>query len=123
MDAALAACGGAPGGDFVVYFGFDRSDLDLAAKVVVANVVVALQGVANPVVSLVGHTDTSGPASYNQGLSQRRVNRVAQALSNAGVPMGGVTRAARGEKELAVQTGDGVREPRNRRVTIAIGDD
>ena len=121
MDAALAACAGSPVGDYIVYFGFDRSDLTSAAQGVISDVVAALQGVAAPVVSLVGHTDTSGSAAYNQGLSQRRVNRVAQALASAGIPTGGVTRAARGEQDLAVSTGDGVREPRNRRVTIAIG--
>ena len=122
FDAAYAAClGAAPAGDYIVYFGFDRSDLTSAARGVIADVVAALDGVANPIVSLVGHADTSGNAQYNVGLSQRRVNRVAQALADSGVNMGGVTRAARGEADPAVATGDGVREPRNRRVEIAIG--
>lgn len=121
MDAALAACAGTPAGDYIVFFGFDRSDLTSAAQGVVSEVVAALQGVANPVVSLVGHADTSGSAQYNVGLSQRRVNRVAAAMQAAGVNMAGVTRAARGEAQPAVATGDGVREPRNRRVEISIG--
>ncbi|MEO1612548.1 MAG: OmpA family protein, partial [Pseudomonadota bacterium] len=87
----------------------------------ISDVVAAVQGVASPVISLVGHADTSGSAQYNVGLSQRRVNRVASALQAAGVNMAGVTRAARGEADPAVNTGDGVREPRNRRVEIAIG--
>ena len=87
----------------------------------IADVVSAVSGVANPIISLVGHADTSGSAQYNVGLSQRRVNRVASALDAAGVNMGGVTRAARGEADPAVATGDGVREPRNRRVEITIG--
>ncbi|MEM7525546.1 MAG: OmpA family protein, partial [Pseudomonadota bacterium] len=122
FDAAYAACVGvAPAGDYIVYFGFDRSDLTSAARGVISDVVTALEGVASPIVSLVGHADTSGNAQYNVGLSQRRVNRVAEAMAAAGVNMGGVTRAARGEAEPAVATGDGVREPRNRRVEIAIG--
>lgn len=122
FDAAYAACLGAgPAGDYIVYFGFDRSDLTSAARGVISDVVAALEGVSSPVVSLVGHADTSGSAQYNVGLSQRRVNRVAQAMSDAGVAMGGVTRAARGEAQPAVSTGDGVREPRNRRVEITIG--
>lgn len=122
LDAALAACRGvAPAGDYIVYFGFDRSDLTSAARGVIADVVSALEGVTNPIVSLVGHADTSGNAAYNVGLSQRRVNRVADAMASSGVNMSGVTRAARGEAEPAVATGDGVREPRNRRVEIAIG--
>lgn len=122
MDAALAACGAvAPAGDYIVYFGFDRSDLSSAAQGVIADVVAAVSGIAAPAISLVGHTDTSGSAAYNQGLSQRRVNRVANALGSSGVNLANVTRAARGESQTAVATGDGVREPRNRRVTIAIG--
>lgn len=121
FDAAYAACVGSPVGDYIVYFGFDRSDLTSAARGVISDVVSALEGVAAPVVSLVGHADTSGSAQYNVGLSERRVNRVAEALGAAGVNMSGVTRAARGEAQPAVATGDGVREPRNRRVEIAIG--
>lgn len=121
MEAALAACQPDGPTDFIVYFGFDRSDLTAAAEGVISDVVAAVSGVAAPVISLVGHTDTSGSAAYNMGLSQRRVNRVAQALADSGVPTSGMTRAARGEEQLAVPTADGVREPRNRRVTIAIG--
>jgi outer membrane protein OmpA-like peptidoglycan-associated protein len=120
MDAALAACG-AVAGDYIVYFGFDRSDLSSAAQGVVADVVAAVSGIAAPAISLVGHTDTSGSAAYNQGLSQRRVNRVANALGSSGVNLGNVTRAARGESQNAIATGDNVREPRNRRVTIELG--
>ena len=117
MDAALAACGAvAPAGDYIIYFGFDRSDLSSAAQGVVADVVAAVSGIAAPAISLVGHTDTSGSAAYNQGLSQRRVNRVANALGSSGVNLGNVTRAARGESQNAVATGDGVREPRNRQI-------
>ena len=122
LDAALAACAAAPvAGDWIVYFGFDRSDLSSAAQSVIADVVAAVSGVAAPTLSLVGHTDTSGSAAYNQGLSQRRVNRVANALGASGVNLANVTRAARGESQNAVATGDGVREPRNRRVTISRG--
>lgn len=123
MDAALAACGGQPAavaGDFIIYFGFDRSDLTSAAQGVVADVVAAVSGIAAPAISLVGHADTSGSAAYNQGLSQRRVNRVANALGASGVNLANVTRAARGESQNAVATGDGVRERLNRRVTVAI---
>ncbi len=123
MDAALAACGAvaAVSGDYIIYFGFDRSDLSSTAQGVVADVVAAVSGIAAPAISLVGHTDTSGSAAYNQGLSQRRVNRVANALGSSGVNLGNVTRAARGESQTAVATGDGVRERLNRRVTVAIG--
>ena len=50
MDAALAACGAvAPAGDYIVYFGFDRSDLSSAAQCVIADVVAAVSGIATRV--------------------------------------------------------------------------
>lgn len=123
MEAALEECRGAAVADasYIIYFGFDRSDLTSAARGVLDDVVAALQGVSDPIVSLVGHADTSGNAVYNRGLSKRRVNAAAEYLAAAGVAMAGVTRGARGEADPAVATGDGVREPRNRRVEIELG--
>lgn len=121
FDAAYAACLGSDPAGYVVYFGFDRSDLTSAARGVVGEVVTALSGVAEPILSIVGHTDTSGSAQYNFGLSKRRAETVAGAIASAGVPMGGATLAARGKSEPAVATGDGVPEARNRRVEIVVG--
>ncbi|MFT6773784.1 MAG: OOP family OmpA-OmpF porin [Paracoccaceae bacterium] len=124
-DDALKACIGVEG-DYVVYFGFDKSNMTTAAMAVVDDVVTALKSFAQPLVSIVGHTDTSGSVAYNQSLSERRANSVESAIlsraSNMGVTVGSVTKAGRSESELAVQTGDGVREPRNRRATIAISE-
>jgi outer membrane protein OmpA-like peptidoglycan-associated protein len=70
--------------------------------------------------SIVGHADTVGSQGYNQGLSERRARRVANALVERGVPAGGMTLAGRGENDLARATGDNVREPLNRRVEISL---
>jgi outer membrane protein OmpA-like peptidoglycan-associated protein len=125
FDEALAACRGVMG-DFIVYFGFDRSNIDAAAKLVITDVVSALAGYTSPLVSLVGHTDTVGSVQYNQGLSERRANSVDNAIHKEGnersVNVGTITKSGRSELEPAVDTGDNVREPRNRRVTIAISE-
>ncbi len=42
--------------------------------------------------------------------------------SAEGVEVGNITKAGRSENDLAVETADGVREPRNRRATIAISE-
>ena len=55
-------------GRFTVYFGFDRSDLNAQARAVVDEVVDAVQGYTSPLLSVVGHTDTTGSESYNQAL-------------------------------------------------------
>lgn len=70
-------------------------------------------------VSVVGHADRSGSEGFNQRLSRRRADAVAAALVAEGMPRGAVTVRAVGERDLAVPTPDGVREPANRRVAIS----
>jgi outer membrane protein OmpA-like peptidoglycan-associated protein len=69
---------------------------------------------------VIGYTDSSGSTRYNVRLSERRAKAVADALVGLGVPAGSLQVDWRGESELAVQTGDGVKEPLNRRATITI---
>ena len=69
-------------------------------------------------VHVTGHADTSGSVRYNQRLSDRRARHVADALVHMGVPAQTVAFGGVGENDLAVPTPDGVREPRNRRVTV-----
>ena len=71
-------------------------------------------------VTATGHTDTTGTEAYNMALSLRRANAVKDALVKLGVPAAAITTVGRGEAGLLVQTGDGVREPQNRRVEITI---
>ena len=70
-----------------------------------------------------GYTDTSGTTAYNDKLSARRADIVKQALVSGGLAASAITTEAKGEKDLAKATKDGVREPLNRRavVTISIG--
>jgi OmpA-OmpF porin, OOP family len=69
---------------------------------------------------VVGHTDTSGGVAYNLRLSERRAKAVADALVSLGVPGETMNIDWKGKTDLAVQTPDGVKEPLNRRTTIAI---
>ncbi len=71
-------------------------------------------------ITVIGHTDTSGPERYNMALSLRRANAVKDALVRDGVPATAITVIGKGKTEPLVPTGDGVREPRNRRVEIII---
>ncbi|HUS54159.1 MAG TPA: OmpA family protein [Thermohalobaculum sp.] len=121
LDEALAACGVTVGPkNFIVYFGFDKSNLTDAARATIDEVIAAVNAMGTSALSLVGHTDTVASNEYNQALSERRANRVASALAERGVPSGAMTLAGRSENELAVQTGDNVREPLNRRVEITL---
>ena len=67
-----------------------------------------------------GHTDTSGTHEHNQALSDARARAVADVLVREGVARDRIRTEGMGEAGLAVQTGDGVREPRNRRVVVRL---
>ncbi|MBK8544932.1 MAG: OmpA family protein [Caulobacteraceae bacterium] len=112
-----AAC---PTSEFVVYFEWDRSNLNQAAiETIDAAVNRARQcNVSGTIV--VGHTDTSGSPTYNQGLSERRASVVRDALVARGMAAGSIQTQARGEGDLARPTRDGVREPLNRRTAVTI---
>ncbi|MEM6308064.1 MAG: OmpA family protein, partial [Pseudomonadota bacterium] len=47
-----------------------------------------LQAYPNTTVQIIGHTDNTGTAAYNQGLSQRRAESVADVFITNGVSRG-----------------------------------
>ena len=71
-------------------------------------------------ISLAGHADRSASEAYNQRLSERRVEAVRRELVRLGVPDSAIGTVAQGETDPLVQTADGVREARNRRVEIEV---
>jgi OOP family OmpA-OmpF porin len=102
----------------VLYFDFDQSHLRNRGERQVNRLENRLGGDAQ--VAVTGHADRAGPKAYNQELSLRRAQQVAQALVNEGVARNDISIAARGESQPAVPTGDGVREQDNRRVVINV---
>ena len=105
---------------FMVFFDWDRSNLSAQALNTIKQAAQAYKSKGNARVTATGHTDTSGPEAYNMALSLRRANAVKDALVREGVPAAAIAVIGRGEQNLLVQTGDGVREPQNRRVEIVI---
>ena len=105
---------------FMVFFDWDRSNLSQQALNTIRQAAAAFKSKGNARITATGHTDTSGPEAYNMALSLRRANAVKDALVREGVPAQAITVIGRGEQGLLVQTGDGVREPQNRRVEIVI---
>jgi outer membrane protein OmpA-like peptidoglycan-associated protein len=77
-------------------------------------------GAANHRIEVIGHSDSAGPAEFNEDLSRRRAEAVADALAAAGLPRDSIDVQWHGENQLPVPTGDGVPEPQNRRVSIAM---
>jgi opacity protein-like surface antigen len=105
---------------FMVFFDWDRSNLSQQALSTIQQAANAFKQKGSARITATGHTDTSGPEAYNMALSLRRANAVKDALVRDGVPAQAITVIGMGEKGLLVPTGDGVREPQNRRVEIVI---
>ena len=103
---------------FTVFFDFDKATLTPEAVDVIRQAAdnVKKGGVSH--VQVTGHTDTAGTAPYNMALSQRRAEAVAAELVKQGVSQDEIGVAGKGETDPLVPTGDGVKEPQNRRATI-----
>jgi outer membrane protein OmpA-like peptidoglycan-associated protein len=72
---------------------------------------------------VVGHTDSSGAAFYNQELSERRASAVATILRDAGVPGGRIMAYGRGEEQPVASNLTTEGRAQNRRVELIIRPD
>jgi OOP family OmpA-OmpF porin len=105
-------------GNGTVYFDFSASKL--TADDIKTIQAIAKQAGKKAKVTVSGHTDTAGPGPLNKALSHRRAMAVRKALIDSGVPAKNIKVEAKGETDLAVKTGDNVREGRNRRAVIVV---
>lgn len=79
-----------------------------------------LQAYPNSTVQVIGHTDSSGEAAYNQGLSVDRANSVVNVLAGAGVPSTRLQAIGRGEDQPIASNLTEEGKAQNRRVEIVI---
>ena len=103
---------------FLVFFDWDKADLTARSEGIVRDAATYSTHSQYTRIDVDGNTDTSGTASYNMGLSERRARVVAAELVRDGVPQNVISMHAYGDTHLLVPTGPGVREPQNRRVEI-----
>ncbi|WP_114964580.1 OmpA family protein [Alkalilacustris brevis] len=80
----------------------------------------SLQDYPDSSVQVVGHTDNTGSAAYNQTLSERRANSVAAVLRNAGVDQRRIISIGRGEDQPVASNLTTEGRAQNRRVEIFI---
>ena len=107
-----------PARQFIVFFGFNKSNLTPEALDVIKEAADAAKSQGSASILVVGHTDTVGSNKYNDALALRRSGAVKAGLVAEGVAGGSISTSGKGESELLVQTGDNVKEPQNRRATI-----
>lgn len=107
--------------DYKVFFDWDSAAITPEANDILRQAADNARRENISVIRIVGHADRSGPLEYNDRLSERRAEAVAQRLRQFGISMNDVAIIGRGEREPLVQTRDGVREVQNRRVQIVLG--
>lgn len=74
----------------------------------------------NSRVQVVGHTDNTGTAAYNQDLSERRAQAIASVLRAGGVNGGRISAFGRGESQPVASNLTAAGKAQNRRVEIVI---
>jgi len=104
-------------------FDSDKAVLTQSARQTVERIARLLIGMEILSVRIDGHTDTTGSQSYNDQLSLRRAQVVADAMTDAGMPSSGTKVRGLGSRVPVVsnQTTEG--RAQNRRVVLIIAGD
>ena len=103
-----------------ILFAVDSTALTGALQNDLFSVAASLNRYPDTTVNVIGHTDNTGAASYNQDLSQRRAQAVASVLINAGVAPQRIRSIGRGEDSPIASNLTPEGRQQNRRVEIII---
>ena len=109
-----------PPAQFTLFFVEGKDEFTDESKLIVDSVFAEIAKRPIPDVIVIGHTDSVGGDAANDALSRQRADVVRAAFAARGLAADKVVTIGRGKRELAVPTGDGVAEPRNRRVEIQV---
>jgi outer membrane protein OmpA-like peptidoglycan-associated protein len=105
---------------YVVYFAFDKTTLLPDAQATLAAILDDYRQRPAPEVIIIGHTDQSGAARYNEELSQRRADALRRLLIASGVAAEVIETAWRGDREPLPETTGKSADQRNRRVEVKL---
>ncbi|MDH3402452.1 MAG: OmpA family protein [Acidobacteriota bacterium] len=105
---------------FTLLFELGSPRLDAEARALMPAVLAAILARSAPEVIVAGHADRAGGRDVNKRLSRERAEAVRDEIVAAGLAAGAVAVEWYGEERPAVDTPDGVREARNRRVEIRV---
>ncbi len=103
-----------------VLFAVDSAVVNTSLRSDLLTVAQSLQNYPQSNVQVVGHTDNTGEAAYNQTLSERRANSVADVLMEGGVPFSRIQTYGRGEDQPVASNLTAEGRAQNRRVEIVI---
>ena len=103
-----------------VLFGFDLSDLTRTAEGNLDKLVTVLNKYPDTNIEIHGHTDDKGAINYNQKLSERRSQAVADYLKSQNIDSKRLTTKGFGEEKPIVLNDTEANRAKNRRVEFAI---
>jgi len=106
--------------DSAILFAVDSSDLSEQALADLRDLAASLNDYDNTDILIVGHTDSTGDADYNQRLSERRAQSAAIALADAGVDTARLEIVGQGETAPVADNSTATGREQNRRVEVAI---
>ncbi|WP_275630148.1 OmpA family protein [Pseudomonas sp. 273] len=103
-----------------VLFGNNLDNIDPPSRGEVERIGRVLLGVGIDKLRLEGHTDSYGDAGYNQQLSVRRAQSVAQVLAGIGMPRENLEVIGRGMQRPVADNSSPAGRMENRRVSIIV---
>ncbi len=103
-----------------ITFGFDNSTLSPSFKPTLDKLATTMNQYNQTTVTIAGHTDSVGAASYNQGLSRDRAYSVANYLTARGVSSNRINVVAYGESRPIADNSTDYGRQQNRRVELTI---
>lgn len=106
--------------DSGILFDVNAANLRGAAQGNLSDLVASLEDYEGTEVLVVGHTDSTGQASYNQALSERRADAARNYLIGAGLDASRVRAMGVGENEPVDTNETDMGRQANRRVEVAI---
>ncbi|MGK7393422.1 MAG: OmpA family protein [Candidatus Cyclobacteriaceae bacterium M3_2C_046] len=106
--------------DSGILFGFDKSDLTAASRENIQELAQILKKYDDTNVLIEGHTDSKGSEEYNQNLSERRAESVADYVTNLGVDASRLITVGYGEAQPVAANDSEAGRAENRRVELAI---
>ena len=105
---------------YTVYFDLNEWHLSAEALTTITDAINTARSEGQSQIVSAGYADTTGTAAYNMKLSRRRADFVKDTMVEMGARAEAIKVEAYGETHLAVPTGDGVKEPKNRRDVITL---
>ena len=106
--------------DTDTFFDFDKAVLKEEGRARLNELATRLSGMTVEVIVAVGHTDSTGPESYNQKLSERRAQAVKDYLLTRSLPADKIYVEGKGETQPLTSNANKQGRAENRRVEVEV---